>query len=132
MPEKRKYADRRQYLVAAVTKRRHKIKIMAIEYKGSKCQLCGYKKHVGALELHHVDPTQKSFGIGQKGYTRAWEKVKAELDKCVLLCANCHREVGAGVTQLPEEILVEKRGEFGEVQSVYKIELDNTEPSRMS
>lgn len=95
MTDKRKYADRRRYLVIAVTKRRHKIKQMAIEYKGSKCQICGYSKHPGALELHHIDPKQKSFGIGQKGYTRAWEKVKSELDKCVLLCANCHREVGA-------------------------------------
>ncbi|MFM2383503.1 MAG: hypothetical protein RIQ72_75 [Candidatus Parcubacteria bacterium] len=128
MPEKRKYADRRQYLVLAVTKRRHKIKQMAIEYKGSKCLICNYSKHPGALELHHIDPKQKSFGIGQKGYTRSWQKVKEELDKCVLLCANCHREVEAGVTQLPEEILVEKRGELGEVQMA-KIILDNTEPS---
>ncbi len=128
MPEKRKYADRRQYLVLAVTKRRHKIKQMAIEYKGSKCLICNHSKHSGALELHHIDPKQKSFGIGQKGYTRSWQKVKEELDKCVLLCANCHREVEAGVTQLPEEILVEKRGELGEVQMA-KIILDNTEPS---
>jgi len=76
---------------------------MALEYKGGKCQICGYKKYPGALELHHINKAEKSFGIGDKGYTRSWEKVKAELDKCVLLCANCHREVGGGITQLPSE-----------------------------
>jgi 5-methylcytosine-specific restriction endonuclease McrA len=107
MSDRRKYADRREALIRAVTKRRRKIKAMAIEYKGNRCLLCGYNKFAGALELHHINSEKKEFGIGDKGYTRSWEKVKAELDKCVLLCANCHREVGAGIQQLPEEILVE-------------------------
>jgi 5-methylcytosine-specific restriction endonuclease McrA len=107
MSDHRKYADRREALIKAVAKRRRKIKALSIEYKGGKCQICGYNKFQGALELHHIDKTKKSFGIGDKGYTRSWEKVKTELDKCILLCANCHREVGAGITQLPEEILVE-------------------------
>lgn len=125
MPDKRKYADRREALIKAVAKRRRKVKSMSIEYKRGKCVLCGYNKFQGALELHHIDKDKKEFGIGDKGYTRAWEKVRAELDKCVLLCANCHREVGAGIQQLPEEILVDKRGEFGETHS-----LGNTEPSK--
>ena len=74
---------------------------MAIEYKGGKCQVCGYNKYQGALELHHLKKEDKEFGIGDKGYTRSWEKVKTELDKCILLCANCHREVGGGILQLP-------------------------------
>lgn len=85
-----------------------------MDYKGGKCQSCGYSRCIGALELHHIDPTTKSFGIGEKGYTRSWAKVQAELDKCVLLCANCHREVEAGILQLPDESQVVKRGEFGE------------------
>ena len=97
MLDNRKYKDRREALIKAVSKRRKKIKAMAIEYKGGTCQKCGYCKYQGALELHHIDKTKKSFAIGDKGYTRSWEKVKAELDKCVLLCANCHREVGAGL-----------------------------------
>ncbi len=103
MPDNRKYADRREALIKAVTKRRRKIKTMSIEYKGGKCQICGYKKYQGALELHHIKSSEKEFGIGDKGYTRSWEKVKAELDKCILLCANCHREVGGGILQLPSE-----------------------------
>lgn len=103
MPDTRKYADRREALIKAVAKRRKKLKTLAIEYKGGKCQICGYDKYAGALELHHVDRSQKSFGIGDKGYTRSWEKVKAEIDKCLLLCANCHREIEAGIMQLPTE-----------------------------
>ena len=103
MSDTRKYADRREALKKAVIKRRKKVKTLALEYKGGKCQICGYSKCVGALELHHVNPKEKSFGIGEKGYTRSWEKVRLELDKCVLLCANCHREVESGVTQLSIE-----------------------------
>ena len=69
------------------------IKVKAVEYKGGCCEKCGYNKYVGALEFHHLDPTQKDFAIGSKGYTRSWEKVKKELDKCILVCANCHREI---------------------------------------
>lgn len=79
--------------VISVKKRRIKIKELAIEYKGGKCEKCGYNKCNDALEFHHVDSNEKNFGIGQKGYTRSWEKVKEELEKCILVCANCHREL---------------------------------------
>ena len=105
MTEKRKYADRREELIKAVAKRRRKIKLLSIQYKGGKCQICGYEKYVGALDLHHIDGNQKSFGIGDKGYTRSWEVTRKELDKCILVCANCHREIEAGITQLPRETL---------------------------
>ena len=114
MTDKRKYSDRREELIRAVAKRRRKIKTLAIEYKGGKCQICSYKKYPGALDLHHIDPNTKNFGIADKGYTRSWKIIKAELNKCILVCANCHREIEAGITQLPEVIRVEKRGEIGE------------------
>ncbi len=107
MTDKRKYIDRREELIKAVAKRRKKIKTLAIEYKGGKCQICGYSKYQGALDLHHVRG-KKEFGIGDKGYTRSWEKVKQELEKCILVCSNCHRELEAGITQLPEVIQDEK------------------------
>jgi hypothetical protein len=61
----------------------------ALAYKGGKCEHCGYDKYKGALEFHHKDPTQKD-PQGLRKYNRT--KLFAELDKCVLLCANCHRE----------------------------------------
>jgi len=99
--DKRRYADRAAYMVKAVDKRRKKIRTMSIDYKGGCCAICGYNKCANALEFHHKNSDTKDFGISAKGYTRSWEKVKAELDKCVLLCANCHRELHDGKTQPP-------------------------------
>lgn len=93
----RTYRDRAEYIKAAVSKRRRKIKELVVEYKGGKCAVCSYDKFIGALDLHHIDRKTKSFGIAAKGYTRSWEAVKQEADKCVLLCANCHREAEAGL-----------------------------------
>jgi len=78
--------------VDAVQKRRNKVKLMAVEYKGGKCVKCGYNKYVGALEFHHIEG-EKDFGIGAKGYTRSWVKVMKELDKYILVCSNCHKEI---------------------------------------
>lgn len=74
-----------------VQRRREKLKELAVEYKGKKCEVCDYNKCIQALEFHHKDG-DKDFGISYKGYTRSWENVKKELDKCTMLCANCHRE----------------------------------------
>ena len=93
--EKRKYSDRRQYLIRAVYQRRKKVRQMAVEYKGGKCETCGYYRCIDAFEFHHNDLSKKDFGISEKGYTRSWNKVMQELDKCKLLCANCHRELHA-------------------------------------
>lgn len=77
----------------SVIKRRRLLKVKAVEYKGGKCEICGYDKCIDALEFHHLDPQKKEFGIAQKGYTRSWNNVKKELDKCLLLCSNCHKEL---------------------------------------
>lgn len=77
----------------SVSKRRRVVKQKAIDYKGGKCSICGYNKCNRALEFHHLDPTQKDFGIGGKGATIAWTKIQKELDKCILVCSNCHCEI---------------------------------------
>ena len=102
MTDKRKYRDRAEYLKLAVDKRRKKLRLMAIQYKGGECQICGYKICAQALEFHHLDPKIKDFGISASGSTRAWKLTQHELDKCVMLCANCHREIHAGYRSFPE------------------------------
>lgn len=66
-------------------------KAQYVAYKGGKCQLCGYSKCISALEFHHKDPKEKEFNITVKQTT--WEKAKKELDKCIMICVNCHREL---------------------------------------
>lgn len=61
-----------------------------IEYKGGKCEKCGYNKCIEALDFHHIDPSQKEFNLCNT--TLSLNKLKIEADKCVLLCSNCHRE----------------------------------------
>lgn len=75
-----------------VTLKRRRLKEKAVIYLGGKCKKCGYNKCIDSLEFHHIDSTQKDFGISKQGITRSWETLKKELQKCILLCANCHRE----------------------------------------
>jgi len=84
-----------------VTLRQRKYKQQALDYKGSKCQICGYNTYQGALEFHHIDPNQKDFEMSKFSRNSLTNEAKIELDKCVLLCANCHREVHAGLIVLP-------------------------------
>lgn len=76
-----------------VTEFRRKNKQKAIDYKGGCCERCGYSKCNAALEFHHLDPNEKDFGVSAKGLTRPWEKIKIEIDKCILVCSNCHKEI---------------------------------------
>lgn len=76
-----------------VSSRRKKLKLLAVEYKGGKCERCGYNKCINSLAFHHLDPQHKDFGIAHRGLTRSFEKLKIELDKCVLVCHNCHGEI---------------------------------------
>lgn len=66
----------------------------AIEYKGGKCQNCGYSKYFGALEFHHINSSEKDY-TWDKLRLKSWDKITKELDKCICLCANCHRETHA-------------------------------------
>ena len=74
-----------------VDKKRWQLKLKAIQYKGGKCEICGYNKCPTSLEFHHVNPKLKEFSISVP-HSRSWEKIKNEIDKCQLLCSNCHKE----------------------------------------
>ena len=67
-----------------------------MEYKGGKCESCGYNKYIGALEFHHKDFSQKDFQISRHRLQTFNDDVEKELNKCLLLCANCHREIHSG------------------------------------
>ena len=101
MVKRRTYRDRAAYLIRAVAKRRRKLKEMAVAMKGGKCEVCGYHRTVWALDFHHRDPATKSFALSHKGYTRSWDVVRKEIEKCILVCANCHREIEAGIVSVP-------------------------------
>lgn len=95
--EKRTYRDRAEYLKMAVTKRRRILKLRAINTMGGVCVICQYDKHPGVLDFHHVDPTTKSFAISGGGFSRSWASIELEIKKCILVCANCHREIELGL-----------------------------------
>lgn len=84
-------------------------KAECVKYKGGKCIVCGYNKYVGALDFHHVNPEEKEFNIAQlRSYSL--EFLIKELDKCVLLCKNCHAEVHHGSIDLKEQIKIGSPG----------------------
>lgn len=71
--------------------RRKKFKELLVAYKGGKCERCGYDKCIRALEFHHINHKTKEFTLSQGTYS--FERLKKEVDKCLLVCANCHREI---------------------------------------
>jgi transposase len=85
----------------AVTRRRRKVKTILVAEAGGRCAICGYDGCIGALEFHHLDPSEKRLGVSYGGLAHALETLRAEAAKCVLLCANCHAEVENGVAVLP-------------------------------
>ncbi|HKI67147.1 MAG TPA: hypothetical protein VJ989_07760 [Solirubrobacterales bacterium] len=85
----------------AVARRRRTIKRQLVEEAGGACVLCGYARWVGALQFHHVEAAEKEFHLAQGGYSRSIARSRTEMEKCVLLCANCHSEVEGGFATLP-------------------------------
>ena len=68
-------------------------KKQCLEYKQVfGCILCGYNKNLTALDFHHTNPAEKDFTISSRGQLKLNDKIKSELDKCDVLCSNCHRE----------------------------------------
>ena len=92
-----------------VTKRRKDLKKALVEYKGGKCEKCGYNKCIAAMDFHHKDPKEKEFGLSQKGLTKSLEVLKKEADKCLLLCANCHRETHESLSEFVDIILTKEK-----------------------
>lgn len=78
---------------ARAKKRGRERKIRVVEFLGGKCKSCGLVDCPAVYDFHHRDPSTKEFSIA-KLCGRPWNKIlEAELQKCDLLCANCHRKV---------------------------------------
>jgi protein-arginine kinase activator protein McsA len=69
--------------------RRFRTKYAAIKLLGGKCQRCGWHGNQAALQFHHKNPDVKEFIIGSVA-NKSWDSIKTEMQKCILLCANCH------------------------------------------
>lgn len=108
-----------------VSDRRTLIKERLVEYKGGKCEKCGYDNCITALEFHHLDPSIKSFVLNKGSFNQSYERLKKEADKCILVCANCHREIHY------EEIL-RKRMEYEEYkkQNIENYKIDELNECR--
>lgn len=95
----------------AVTVWRKNLKQRAVSVLGGCCIICGYNRCLAALEFHHLDPSHKDFGIAEAyANPKKWETIVDELKKCILVCANCHRELHQGMitfTGSPPPILEE-------------------------
>jgi hypothetical protein len=97
-----KYAPRKRIMLSIEERRvrsysnvkvhRQKMKAKGVEYKGGKCQNCGYEKSIWAMDFHHKSKNEKTFNISRYSCL-SWDRIRIELDKCILLCSNCHREL---------------------------------------
>lgn len=72
--------------------RNRRNKIRGIQYLGGKCEHCGdsFEGHPEVLDFHHLNPSEKEISPARL-FARAWKNITPELDKCIILCANCHR-----------------------------------------
>jgi transposase len=86
-----------------VSEWRRRVKRRLVKEAGGACAICGYDRCVAALEFHHLDPSTKKFALSRQGVTRSYSEALAEARKCILLCSNCHAEVEAGMTEVPDQ-----------------------------
>ena len=100
---------------------RKRAKQKLVEIAGGKCQLCGYDKCQAALEFHHLDPAEKDFAVTGSRVTRRFELMVAEVLKCVLVCANCHREIHQGL--IDQEILSDSVSFDEELAQFYLVDV---------
>lgn len=87
-------------IITSEFRRRRKANL--INVCGGKCNICGYDKTTAALEFHHIHPELKEYSISQNGNCHNIQKDLEETKKCILVCANCHREIHSGYYSIEE------------------------------
>lgn len=101
-------AKQRKYKNKLISERRRRLKSRAVDYSGGKCLKCDYGCCEPALEFHHLDPNEKDFSLSTKGFFRVWETIEIEIQKTILLCCRCHRELHSELWIVTED-LIEKQ-----------------------
>lgn len=83
---------------------REQIKSRAVEAFGNKCACCGDSFELCCYDFHHLNPNEKDFSLSSVNYNGAktWLKIRDELKKCILVCANCHRLIHNNLIFAPE------------------------------
>jgi len=97
------YQHKAEKVRKSQNERNRRLKAEALELFGSKCKLCGYDRYKSALQFHHIDPTTKIDNPVTIIYnTGNVEKARFELDKCILVCSNCHMALHSGDIKLDD------------------------------
>lgn len=100
-----KNKDKRDEQAKIMSKtKRESFKLQALKYGGNCCKSCGYNKNYSALVFHHMDPSEKDFSFGGIKSNTLKEEHKKELDKCILLCHNCHMKVHNSIRELENKV----------------------------
>ena len=98
---------------------RSRLKERATYVLGGKCQICGYDKCIQALDFHHVNPEEKTADFNANA-NRSWQTTREEIKKCILLCANCHREIHYNIIPCPTEIIKDDESANKQLQNLIK------------
>jgi 5-methylcytosine-specific restriction endonuclease McrA len=88
----------------AVLERRRVVKKKLVNSFGNKCLICNYSKCIQALEFHHLNPKEKKFALANDGISRSYKKSLEEAKKCIMVCANCHREIESNLVDISDYI----------------------------
>ena len=88
----------------AVLKRKQWVRRLLLLEGGDRCQSCGYDRCKRNLHFHHLDPEQKGFGLSSAN-GKSLARFREEAKKCVLVCANCHGEIEAGLRPAPPSMV---------------------------
>ena len=79
----------------------NELKKKVVEYLGGGCINCGYNKFMCSLDIHHKDPKTKDKNfLSKRGWS--WSRIEIEINKCILLCRNCHQAFHSGLIKLPD------------------------------
>ena len=97
-----RYLKYREFLLERSNERKNEQNKKLRDYKASKgCAICG-EKDPCCLDFHHLDPSEKDFGVCN-GKGLSWERILREIEKCVVLCSNCHKKLHAGRASLVQQ-----------------------------